>query len=423
MKKISLLIITLFFLFAACFKPEIAPPLDYQGKANMTIAEFQKLRTLGTEQSTYIDTIAIISGIVTSTDQFGSCYKEIFLQDSTGGISIRTSNTSYYTKYPVGQRIFVKAKGLYLGNYVSGNNYGFYRIGQYGGDGGAQDLSLTDENKHVFRSGVPGKRPAPKIITQASDINTNVGGDYHTLVKLVNCRFANAKDGNKYYEEKFVLGGAANQPIILSSGTGQVIARISSPVYCSFANDTMPEGALNITGILTRFGGDNNPTNQFIICSINDVEVIPPAEILKKYDMTTDPFSQGWTNKQVIGETVWTYYLSDKNVRIRPQTGNDTECWLVSPKFNFSGKKNITLTFNYRLTDGTSENAQVLYTVDGKTWNLLDFIPKISTTDATILLDNQMATNPNLQIAFKYKTTNLYPMWVLNSIVFESKPN
>jgi len=416
MKKITPLFILFGILFAACFKKDDIPPLKFNGEANMTIADFQKLRVLSASSPTLIDTAAIISGIVTSTDKFGSCYKEIFIQDETGGISIRINNTSYNMKYRIGQRVFVKAQGLYLGNYISGARFGFYQLGLYGNaNGGLEYISQQRENQHIFRDGHPGPQPAPKIVTSVADVNKGIGGDFHTLVKLVNCYFTQAGAGAKYYEDRFVLGGAANQPIRFNSGgTSEIVARISSPAYCSFANEVMPEGTVTITGILTMFGNDI----QLIIRSIEDVQAPPVAKDILTFDMKTDIFTQGWTKKQVKGTDEWIYSASSKYVKI--QSDNETECWLISPKLNFTSEKNVALYFLYNVLDGTKENTQVLFTIDGTNWTPLEFTPQEGNAEALLKLNENIATNPNLQIAFQYKTTTEFPTWYIKSIIFKA---
>ena len=416
-KKTNLLVIILGVLLTSCFKPEIVPVYVFDGEANMTIAEFQKYHTLSVEKPvTKIEDDIIITGLVISTDQFGSSYREIYFQDSTGGLCIRISNSSYYNKYPIGQRIFVKAKDLYLGNYVSGNNTGFYQIGYYVNSNGGMDfIPLTIETQHIFRSGYPETPPAPKIITKQSDFN--LPEDYHTLVKLTNCYFV-AADGVTTYFEPSGSSTTISRRIRFNVGSGNgVDARIST--YCSFSKDTMPKGTLSITGILTKFYDD---TPQLIICSVKDVVVMPKEKILKNYDMFTNPFSQGWTQKQIKGVATWDYYAgAPGNVIIQPQQGNETECWFVSPKLNFSGEKEIALFFSYRMPNGSKDNVEVACTIDGTNWHELLFMPDIGpTSDAAIKLPDPIATNPNLQIAFKYKTTNIYPIWIINGITFKA---
>ena len=137
--------------------------------------------------------------------------------------------------------------------------------------------------------------------------------------------------------------------------------------------------------------------------------------------MKTDPFTQGWTNKQFTGETAW-FWVPNNAVMIKTPT-KETKCWLISPKFNFAGEKDVALFFTYRfLNGGTSDNVQVQYTLDGTNWNpLLDFMPQTGTAEAVLKLDEHISSNPNLQIAFCYKTTTVFPTWAIMNI--ECKAN
>jgi hypothetical protein len=417
MKKFPILLIFLVVLLTSCFKQDIVPVLIFDGEANMTIAEFQKFHTLSDSKiPTLIDTAVIITGIVTSTDEFGSSYKELFFQDTTGGLSIRVSNTSYYKTYRIGQRIFVKAKDLYLGNYVSGTRYGFYQLGLYGNsNGGMEYISSKAEGHHIFRSGAPEARPKPAPITGTKDIDYGIGGDYHTLVRLENCYFTNANGTSLYFEPSGTLT-TISRDINFKNGTGTVQARISQ--FCTFANDVLPEGPLNITGILTMFGTTESSTPQLIICDVKDVKPVLPAKILESFDMKTNPFEKGWQNVQKAGTTPWIY--ENSSVRVLTPS-EETECWFVSPKFNFAGEKNVALTFSYRLQSGTGDNLQALYTVDGTDWQSLSFTPQAgATTEVTLKLDENIAAHPNLQIAFKYKTTTVFPMCAIYNVTFKA---
>jgi len=425
-KKLQLLILILGVVLTSCFKPDEVPPLKFDGEANMTIAELQSLHELSaTHPTTVLDTNvlkieSVITGIVTSTDEFGSSYKEIYIQDETGGVCIRTSNTSYYKKYRLGQRVFVKLNGLCLGNYVSGSNCGAYQLGLFGNtNGGIEFLSARAENLHVFRHDIPVARPAPKVIKKFSDLE--LPRDYHTLVRLENCYFVDADTAHKI--TYFDFDGSyttTNRNIRFYSGTNNIQSRISQ--YCNFASDILPEGPLNIVGILTKFYDD---TPQLMICSINDVEIRPTEKILFHYNMHTNPFSKGWTNKQVHGTTEWAYTDGTPgSVRIREEGNIATECWFISPKMNFAGEKDIAVSFQYRLLyGGNKENAQLFYTVDGTNWTqLTDFIPQTGSdyVEAKLKIDDVAASNPNFQVAFVYKTTDVFPWWIIRDVAFRA---
>jgi hypothetical protein len=167
------------------------------------------------------------------------------------------------------------------------------------------------------------------------------------------------------------------------------------------------------------FGTNSQPGNpQLIICDVKDVEKVLPAKILTSFDMKTNPFSQGWQNVQKIGTIGWIY--ESQSVRVATPT-QETECWFVSPKFNFAGEKNVTLTVSYRLQSGTNDNFQALYTVNGNDWNPLPFNLQIgTTTEVTIKLNENIATNPNLQVKFKYNTTTVSPMCAIYHVTFKA---
>ena len=90
-------------------------------KANTTIAELKaiypgKLYQITDVTSNVNDSI-IIEGIVTSDDQAGNFYKQIFIEDATGGIEVRLNKTGLYNEYKRGQRVVVYCNDLYLGDY------------------------------------------------------------------------------------------------------------------------------------------------------------------------------------------------------------------------------------------------------------------------------------------------------------------
>src|SRR5690606_3254000 len=57
----------------------------------------------------------IVAGIVTADDRAGNFYKRIVIQDSSAAIAILLEGYNLYNDYPVGRRIYVHGKGLYLG--------------------------------------------------------------------------------------------------------------------------------------------------------------------------------------------------------------------------------------------------------------------------------------------------------------------
>ena len=58
-----------------------------------------------------------IKGQVTSSDKTGNIYRELYIQDETGGIDLKLGKSSLYSEFSPGQWVYVKCDGLTLGAY------------------------------------------------------------------------------------------------------------------------------------------------------------------------------------------------------------------------------------------------------------------------------------------------------------------
>lgn len=422
MKKVAILNIFLVIAFFAtvcssCNKPEEIPVETYSGEATHTIAELFQYHTLGVKPATLITDKVVIKGVVISTDKHGSCYKEIFIQDETGGISIRTANSAYYNKYRIGQTIYVECQGLYLGSYIANNgNSGWYQLGLWGNDE-MQYIPSNVEMRHIFRSGILVPEPAPKVIRSTNNITE---ADFHTLVELPNCSFVDANGSNLYFDASQGYS-TINRNIQLENGNTKIIARISQ--YIDWADEVLPEGKLNIKGILTKYGSDY----QLMLRSINDVTVLPPpgGYVVFQYNMESSPFSMGWSNQSVAGTAQWEYKPDYKVVTITGSTSEMTDCYLVSPQLDFGSYRNVKLYFTHRNFNGlgTADQFRLYYsTIDGE-WIPLE-IPTLpsSFTETVIPIPDEAVSKPTFRIGFRY-TDQKNSNWAINNIQFKSNPN
>ena len=81
-----------------------------------TIADLKKLYVKHGEPVEIFDSI-VIRGEVTSSDESGNVYREMFLQDATGAIDFKIGRSSSYDDYKPGQILYVNCNGLVLGEY------------------------------------------------------------------------------------------------------------------------------------------------------------------------------------------------------------------------------------------------------------------------------------------------------------------
>ena len=100
--------------FLSCKRKFDEPPFFVQPDiaATTSIKILKTMHTMGSYEKITSD--VIISGIVVGDDRNGNLYKQICIQDSTAGITINLSGSNLYIDYPIGRRVFIKCKGLYI---------------------------------------------------------------------------------------------------------------------------------------------------------------------------------------------------------------------------------------------------------------------------------------------------------------------
>lgn len=240
-------------IFTGCVKDDMeTPPLNIpyvDFKANTTITQLNNMYA-GTALDSITDDI-IIKGIVIGNDLSGNIYKYIVIQDSTGsGIVVGLDRSSLYSDYRLGQRVFIKCKGMYIGSYN-----GLLQLGYtYNGSIGRLPVSLIQD--HLFLDSLPGKVPTPVEISLTDNLLPKVS----TLVKLTNVHFADA--GLVWADE---ANSATSRDLMDASGN-TIVVRTSK--YADFHTKKIPYGAGTVIGILSIYNDDC----QLTIRSISDVK-------------------------------------------------------------------------------------------------------------------------------------------------------
>ncbi len=224
--------------------------------ADLTIRDLKAIHAIGKLEQITVD--KIISGIVIADDRSGEFYKTIVIQDSTGGISVKLDGYDLYTDYPVGRMIFIKVKGLYLGDYN--------KLIQLGGGivntGNSPDLAplaSTLFDQYIIK-GTLNNSVTPRVV-KVADLNESL---QNTLIQLDNFEFA-AADTSKTFADSSLNSSAINFTI-KSCDKESIILRNSS--YADFAGYRVPNGNGSITAIYTVFGS----TKQLNIRDTSDVK-------------------------------------------------------------------------------------------------------------------------------------------------------
>ena len=391
--------ISLFFLaiglFVSCdLTPEVAPFTTYDGEANMTIAELVALHTIGTADS--YDTIpagTVITGIVTTSDEHGNCYKYINIEDETGGIQIKINSTGLYNKYKVGQRVYINCDGLVIGDYRK-----LPQLGYWANDA-IQGIPSGKVYKHIFCDGKPTGYFEPTV-TLTSIPNANSPECQNYLNKLVRLEGATFVEGG---QATYSLASAATSHDIKMSDGTTITMRTSN--YADFIHETLPTGTGTVVGILTRY----NNYVQITIRDLDDVQgFITPAqrETLFTVNNYDNAFNAGWS-QQTSGAS-WEVMNTTSFSGFRINANAATNSMLVSPSVNLNGASEVVLTCSHRSPQiGTDASRTLLitdnYTGESTNWTAVPLSDiNTSTSDFTYTIPAEYCT-PNFRFAFRFE--------------------
>mgnify|MGYP006890785953 FL=1 len=188
-----------------------------------------------------------IEGVIVGDDESGNIYKQLMIADESGIIVIGINNTGLYATCPVGQKMIIDCEGLYIGGYGELGQLGSV----YNGKVGRMPGYMWEE--HVRLLGEPNlfyPELAPKALT-AADLSSWDKAEAPILVNMNDVSFENADGEELYAEDKGGSQSAIEQNLVFEDGT-KLVVRTST--YANFANDVLPQGKLNVTGLLSRYG-------------------------------------------------------------------------------------------------------------------------------------------------------------------------
>jgi Family of unknown function (DUF5689)/Domain of unknown function (DUF5017) len=352
----AVLVVVTAFTFSSCKKNFDNPPgpADPAIVANTSI---KALKAMHTSAGAYdvITTDIVISGIVVADDKSGNLYKQLFIQDATGGLQIMLDANSLYASYPVGRRIFIKCKDLCISDYNKTMMLGVKAT--VAGNPSLEGIPANLISKHVIGGSL--NNPVVPTVVTWSDLGgtstTNMQDPLiGTLIQLDNYRFA-VPTGT--YSDTSAYKSTVNRDIN-NCGSQTLIVRTSA--YANFAAKPVAPGRGSILAIYTVFGN----TRQLIIRDTTDVRFtepyncpLPPGtlfyEDFEGHPVTTTfPYVPvaipGWTNLAQNASELWTARTFSSN-KYAYMSGFGTGAsavttWLVTPGIALSGTTK-TLTF------------------------------------------------------------------------------
>ncbi len=212
--------------------------------SNATIEEIQAMRK--DREFVEITEDKVIEGVVISSDEQGNFYKTLVIQETKEGANLRGIEVAVnvkglYAKYPLGQKVVIKCKGLLVAD-----NYGIAKLGAstYKDKKGKIKLGGIEEGKlatTVIKVGKP-IEVTPKTVQITELDNTLLS----CLVKFEPAQFIDS-DKDKTYGEKDKY---ATRTITDKAGNTIVM---STSGYAKFINEKLPQGSGSIVSVLNIY--------------------------------------------------------------------------------------------------------------------------------------------------------------------------
>ena len=241
--------------------------------------------------------------VLTVDDPNKHLYKKIIVQDASGGLEILIDGRDLFTKFPVGRRVFIKAKGLVISDY---NNLIQLGIAESEGSLAAIPYKLLDQ---YIEAGSLNNYIAPTIVK----INEIKSEHVSMLLKFENVEFSNDELGLTYADGTNKIDANRTVTDCLDR---TFILRTSG--YANFANDTIP--ALN--GDLTFVLGVFRTTYQGILRNISDVRFQNDRCDYGSHDETLVSL-RSLRDQFISGQTTIDDYLKVKGIVISDRSNNN----------------------------------------------------------------------------------------------------
>jgi len=230
-----------------------------QDSVNTTIGELKTRYASIISSSSYelVKENLVFDAYVIGNDISGNLYQTLILRKGDDGISMGIGKTSLWVNYPVGTRVTVNLKGMYIGGYGK-----MAKIGTpYKNSNGNIRMGSITEN--LFNSNVKivgYDKNADELIpveVTSSWLKTADKDKYApTLVHVKDVTikgYSNRLIYAKYSDSDATSGNGVDNTILFSDGS-QCTLRTST--LCDFASDTIPTGTVDIYGILSRYSSD-----------------------------------------------------------------------------------------------------------------------------------------------------------------------
>ena len=318
----------------------------------------------------------MIKAVVTGNDVSGNIYNQVSVQDASGAIIIAINGSGLSGYLPVGQEILVNLKGLYIGSYKKLPQIGGVNTKLSDGSLGMGKIERAIWNEH-FKILNPGEADASTVVPEEFDLTKLTDAAYMDanvckLMTLKKVKFASANGTNVWAPDD------SNTSLeLIDAETGKKINKnnlvVRNSGYSKFANEVIPQGVFDITGIFTRY----NNTWQIVLRSTDDLKSVVLAYLSEPFDASQGNFTIDNIKLADGVEFVWKWASAAYGMKASGYVNGskqELQSRLKSPAIDLKSAKSAKLMFDQAINFASDmkQECKVQISTDGKTWTDLD---------------------------------------------------
>ena len=361
----------------------------------------------------------MIKAVVTGNDVSGNIYNQVSVQDASGAIIIAINGSGLSGYLPVGQEILVNLKGLYIGSYKKLPQIGGVNTKLSDGSLGMGKIERAVWNQH-FKILNPGEADATTVVPEEFDLTKLTDAAYMDanvckLMTLKKVKFASANGTNVWAPDD------SNTSLeLIDAETGKRINKnnlvVRNSGYSKFANEVVPQGVFDITGIFTRY----NNTWQIVLRNTDDLKSVVLAYISEPFDASQGNFTIDNIKLADGVEFVWKWASAAYGMKASGYVNGskqELQSRLKSPAIDLKSAKSAKLMFDQAINFASDmkQECKVQISTDGKTWTDLDvqgYPTENSWTFVSSTADLTKYCGKTIYIGFLYSSTpTSAPTW------------
>lgn len=195
--------------------------------------------------------------VVTGNDIGSNIYKQITVQDETGGIIIGINGSDQGARMCVNQKLLIRLKDLYVGGYGEqaqiGSKYWNSKYNEY--QIGRMEVPFWEEHVRLIMDGTPEAVAfgAMKVDTLDFDPNKSMAEQGGKVVRLTGVTISGEGKQTIAPDDGSVapIGGCINRNV--SGGNAGSNCVLRSSTYADFKGIALPEGPVEFYGIATKY--------------------------------------------------------------------------------------------------------------------------------------------------------------------------